>query len=176
MRTQLGYVERVTGIYTLVNWWDAWFADFSDTVGANGQKWARDAIRIATQAIYDANRAAVDAGRPTAATTAVLTAQLGAFADSIKKMVAPTLPQIPLLPPPGGFKRSVIDGESWSGEDVEEMLRLELDEEVWEKSMGGIKVPSVLPREDVAPNAHGHGHAHAHGRHHRVVVPRSRPA
>ena len=99
-------------------------------VGANGQKWARDAIHIATQAIYDANRAAVDAGRPTAATTAVLTAQLGAFADSIKKMVAPTLPQIPLLTPPEGFKRSVIDGESWSGEDVEEMLRLELDEEV----------------------------------------------
>jgi hypothetical protein len=38
MRTQLGYVEQVTGIYTLVNWWDAWFADFYDTVGANGQK------------------------------------------------------------------------------------------------------------------------------------------
>lgn len=138
MRTQLGYVEKVTQIPTLVNWWDVWLADFSDTVGANGQKWAMDAIRIATQAIYDANKAAADAGRPAAATTAVLTAQLGEFADKIKTMVAPTVPQMPLLPPPGGSKRNVIDGEPWSVGDVEEMMRLELDEEVWERSMGGI--------------------------------------
>jgi hypothetical protein len=74
----------------------------------------------------------------------VLTAQLGAFADSIKNMVAPTLPQIPLLPPPGGSKRNVIDGEAWSVVDVEDMLRLELDEEVWERSMGRIKVRSQV--------------------------------
>lgn len=173
MSIQLGYVQQTTGIHTLVKWWDVWFADFSNTVGVNAQKWAMDAIRIATQAIYDANKAAVDAGRPAAATTALLTAQLGVFADNIKNVVAPTLPQIPLLPPPGGSKRNVIDGESWSVVDGEEMLRLELDEEVWERSMGGIE---VLPREHVAPNAHGHGHAHAHGRHHRVVDPRSRLA
>lgn len=68
----------------------------------------------------------------------MLTAQLGEFADKIKTMVAPTLLQIPLLPPPGGSKRNVIDGEPWSVRYVEEMMRLELDEEVWERSMGSI--------------------------------------
>jgi hypothetical protein len=139
MRLQLGYVEQVSGIYTLVNWWDTWFADYSKQIGANGQKWATDAIRIAVQAIYDANKAAVAAGRPTAATTAMLTAQLGQFADQIKNMVAPTLPQIPLLPPPGS-KRDVVDGESWSSVvvDTEERITLELDEEVWERAMRGV--------------------------------------
>lgn len=99
-----------------------------------------DAIRIATQAIYDANKAAVDAGRPAAATTAMLTAQLGQFADNIKKMVAPTLPQIPLLPPPGGVKRDVVGGESWSVVDMEETIRLDLDEQVWERSISGMNI------------------------------------
>lgn len=147
MRLQLGYVEQVTGISTLVNWWDVWFADFSDTIGRNGQKWAMDAIRIAVQAVYDANKAAVDAGRPAAATTALLTAQLGAFADSIKKMVAPGLPQVPLLPPPGGSKRDAAawaaaaggDG-TWSVPETEDWVdrALELDDEVWERSLSGL--------------------------------------
>ncbi|KAI1114378.1 hypothetical protein F5Y14DRAFT_441271 [Nemania sp. NC0429] len=141
MRIQIGYIEQATGIYNLVQWWDAWFADFSDTVGANGQKWAMDAIRIAAQTLYDANKAAVDAGRPVAATTALLTAQLGVFAGNIRKMTAPTLPQIPLLPPPGGAKRDVVDGEPWLMTDMEEILpRLEVDEEVWERSMSGMEI------------------------------------
>ena len=160
MRTQLGYIEQVTGINILVNWWDVWFADFSATIGVNAQKWANDAIRIAVQALYDANKAATDAGRPAAATTAMITAQLGQFADQIKNMVAPTLPQIPLLPPPGGRKRD----ELWSMEDFEEMLRLELDEEVWERSMRG---GEDLPKDDDASSGHNHAHAHAHRRHHK---------
>lgn len=34
IRTQLGYIEEVTGQSGLVNWWNVWSDDFFDTVGS----------------------------------------------------------------------------------------------------------------------------------------------
>ncbi|KAL9618371.1 MAG: hypothetical protein Q9160_006879 [Pyrenula sp. 1 TL-2023] len=140
MRLQLSYVEKVTGIRTLQIWWDAWLADFSDTISKKGQDWAYSAIAKATMAIYNANKAAVDAGRPQPTMSELLTGQLGQFSDSMKKMRVPSLPQIPLLPPPGGLKSDVLGNGSWMGPDMEKQMRLELDEVVWERSISDGKI------------------------------------
>ncbi|KAK7915206.1 glycoside hydrolase superfamily [Apiospora marii] len=140
MRLQLGYVERVTGINILVNWWDVWFVDFSEHIGRKGQDWAEKAIGNVMRIMYESNKAATDAGRPEADITNMLREQLGSFADRIKDMRLPSLPQIPLLPPPdGGVKRDIWDGKSWVV-DSEDPDKLELDEGLWESASGGTEV------------------------------------
>ncbi|KAI7339705.1 hypothetical protein KC354_g17326 [Hortaea werneckii] len=161
MRTQLLNIEQTTGHQTLVNWWDAWLADFSVYISRVGQDWAYEALQESLLLIQQHNRAVVAAGLPALKHTAVVMAQLGEFATSIKHMVAPALPEIPLLPAPGGSKRDLDSEEYGSVEDIWNLPPAEVDLEVWERSM----LEVVIDRESAGPHlkrvSHGHAHAHA---------------
>lgn len=99
MRLQLGYIEQVTGITTLVNWWDAWFADFGSEIGRKGQTWATQALNLVEQMVVDANQDRAGQGlRPMAETKAIF-AGLDDFRARIPELVFPVLNQISTLGP-----------------------------------------------------------------------------
>lgn len=163
MRTQLLNIERVTLTPNLVNWWDVWIADFSDSITREGQQWAFSALQESLTVIQQADQAAVAAGEPTLQHSAMVIAQLGAFAMDIKNMLAPTLPKIPLLPAPGGSRRDLGSSEHSSIEDDQDSSPVEIEERVWGRSMGEA---DMQHGEDAAPDVHRPGHSHGHDREH----------
>jgi len=171
MRTQLQYIEQTTEIYSLVDWWDAWLADFSDTVAKNGREWAQEAFARVIQAMQDSNKAASDAGRPQAEVTAVILAQLGEWASTVSSMALPSLTSIPLLPAPGSSrKRDATHDTSWLfSDDWDGESKVELNMAVWQQSMLGATNNDVIETQpDVIVAEEAHHHAHYHHSHHEA--------
>ncbi|KAI7026582.1 glycoside hydrolase family 18 protein, partial [Hortaea werneckii] len=56
MRTQFLNIEQVTGLDNLVDWWDAWLADFSIYISLRGQRWAYDALGVSLSVLQQNNQ------------------------------------------------------------------------------------------------------------------------
>ena len=172
MRVQLNNIENFVGIYTLVQWWDAWLADFSDHINTTGQQWAMEALQVSLLVLQQHNQAAVAAGRPTSQHTAMVLQQLGYFASDIKNMVLPVLPGLPQLPAPGSGSKRDLSFDDYGGMEDAHLITLEVDEELWERSMREVDVQidghgeaNMRRSSHAVDHAHGHGHSH-HGHGH----------
>jgi hypothetical protein len=170
MRLQLSYVEQVTGTYNLVDWWDAWLIDYKETVAVKGQAWAHKAIETVMTVMQESNSAALTGKE--AKVTATIMAQLGQWADGIKNMVLPPTNALLLLPPPGTSKRDVADAESWFSEtDPDAVVKLELDEAIWQKSLeAAVEIASEEAEHDGAAVHTVHSHIHRLHRRHDGVL------